>query len=163
MWQKEEGHFEVQNIDGGEVSLKDYDGKVVLIVNVASKWGRRLDETSFESFNILRKLRKIYHLSFIFYHLLSWLLSFLSLNFSLKHEVQVSRSPTTLNCAPFARVRFALDRCSLYQKYKARGFEVLAFPCNQFGGQEPGSNAEVKALRLKAECPSSKKTIRKMI
>src|SRR5512147_2627121 len=32
----------------------------------------------------------------------------------------------------------------LYQQYKARGFEVLAFPSNEFGGQEPGSNAEIK-------------------
>lgn len=32
----------------------------------------------------------------------------------------------------------------LYQAYKARGLEVLAFPSNDFGGQEPGSNAEIK-------------------
>lgn len=32
----------------------------------------------------------------------------------------------------------------LYQAYKAKGFEVLAFPSNDFGGQEPGTNAEVK-------------------
>ena len=31
-----------------------------------------------------------------------------------------------------------------YQKYKDRGFKVLAFPANQFGGQEPGSDAEIK-------------------
>jgi len=34
----------------------------------------------------------------------------------------------------------------LYQKYKAQGFAVLAFPCNQFGGQEPGSNADIKDI-----------------
>ncbi len=34
----------------------------------------------------------------------------------------------------------------LYEKYRAEGFVVLAFPCNQFGGQEPGSDAEVKAF-----------------
>ncbi|MDM4018980.1 glutathione peroxidase [Roseiconus lacunae] len=33
---------------------------------------------------------------------------------------------------------------SLYQKYKDKGFVVLGFPCNQFGGQDPGSNAEIK-------------------
>jgi glutathione peroxidase len=33
---------------------------------------------------------------------------------------------------------------SLYQKYKDQGFEVLAFPANNFGGQEPGSNEEIK-------------------
>jgi glutathione peroxidase len=29
---------------------------------------------------------------------------------------------------------------ALYRTYRSRGFEVLAFPCNQFGAQEPGSN-----------------------
>lgn len=36
------------------------------------------------------------------------------------------------------------------------GFEILAFPCNQFGGQEPGSNTEIKQFactRFKAEFP----------
>ncbi|MCP5397291.1 MAG: glutathione peroxidase [Sphingomonadaceae bacterium] len=32
---------------------------------------------------------------------------------------------------------------ALYQKYKDRGFEVMAFPCNQFGGQEPGDAGEI--------------------
>jgi len=27
-----------------------------------------------------------------------------------------------------------------------RGLEILAFPCNQFGGQEPGSNEDIKAF-----------------
>ena len=31
----------------------------------------------------------------------------------------------------------------LYERFKNRGFEVLAFPCNQFAGQEPGSDAEI--------------------
>ena len=31
----------------------------------------------------------------------------------------------------------------LWRKYGERGFEVLAFPCNQFGGQEPGDAAEI--------------------
>ena len=34
----------------------------------------------------------------------------------------------------------------LYDKYKDQGFEILAFPCNQFGGQEPASNAEIQAF-----------------
>ena len=33
---------------------------------------------------------------------------------------------------------------SLYKKYKDKGFEVLAFPCNQFAFQEPGTNQEIK-------------------
>ena len=32
----------------------------------------------------------------------------------------------------------------LYQKYKDQGLEVLGFPCNQFGNQEPGSNNEIE-------------------
>ncbi len=31
----------------------------------------------------------------------------------------------------------------LYREYKDRGVVVLGFPCNQFGGQEPGSEAEI--------------------
>lgn len=33
---------------------------------------------------------------------------------------------------------------ALYRKYKARGVEVLAFPANEFGAQEPGTEAEIK-------------------
>ena len=32
----------------------------------------------------------------------------------------------------------------LYSKYSNKDFEILAFPCNQFGVQEPGSNEEIK-------------------
>lgn len=35
---------------------------------------------------------------------------------------------------------------SLYGKYKAKGFEVLAFPANEFGEQEPGTNSEIKTF-----------------
>jgi glutathione peroxidase len=31
----------------------------------------------------------------------------------------------------------------LYETYKDRGFEILGFPCNQFLGQEPGTNEEI--------------------
>lgn len=31
----------------------------------------------------------------------------------------------------------------LYDKYKDKGLEILAFPCNQFMGQEPGTNEEI--------------------
>ncbi|HWA84735.1 MAG TPA: glutathione peroxidase [Opitutus sp.] len=33
---------------------------------------------------------------------------------------------------------------ALYAQHKNEGFVVLGFPCNQFGHQEPGSNAEIK-------------------
>ena len=35
---------------------------------------------------------------------------------------------------------------SLHQTYGERGFSVLAFPCNQFGGQEPGSEEEIQSF-----------------
>jgi glutathione peroxidase len=35
---------------------------------------------------------------------------------------------------------------ALQKKYKDRGLEVLGFPCNQFGAQEPGSAAEIGAF-----------------
>jgi len=34
----------------------------------------------------------------------------------------------------------------IYQKYNSLGFEILAFPCNDFGGQEPGTNEEIIAF-----------------
>jgi glutathione peroxidase len=44
----------------------------------------------------------------------------------------------------------------LHRKYKDRGFAVLAFPCNQFGNQEPGDDAKIAEfcdLRFKATFP----------
>jgi glutathione peroxidase len=35
---------------------------------------------------------------------------------------------------------------NLYQQYKDRGFNVLGLPCNQFAGQEPGSEEEIQAF-----------------
>ncbi|MDE2220972.1 MAG: glutathione peroxidase [Gammaproteobacteria bacterium] len=35
---------------------------------------------------------------------------------------------------------------ALYRKYHAQGFEVLGFPCDQFGNQEPGNEAEIRAF-----------------
>ena len=35
---------------------------------------------------------------------------------------------------------------ALYRKFKDRGFAVLAFPCNQFGAQEPGDAAEIASF-----------------
>ncbi len=35
---------------------------------------------------------------------------------------------------------------ALHQKFSARGLRVLGFPCNQFGNQEPGSEAEVQSF-----------------
>jgi glutathione peroxidase len=44
----------------------------------------------------------------------------------------------------------------LYNQYKGSDFEILGFPSNQFGGQEPGSNEQIKEFactRFKAEFP----------
>jgi glutathione peroxidase len=35
---------------------------------------------------------------------------------------------------------------AIYQKYQAQGFEILAFPSNDFGQQEPGSAKEIKSF-----------------
>jgi len=75
--------FTVTTIDGQELALKDKLGKVLLVVNTASKCG-----------------------------------------FTPQYE--------------------GLE--ALYRRFKDRGFEVLAFPCNQFGGQEPGSAEEIAAF-----------------
>jgi len=74
-------NFDVKTIDGESVNLEDYEGKVVLIVNVASKCGLT------PQYNGLQ---------------------------------------------------------AMYEKYKDKGFVVLGFPCNQFGSQEPGSEAQIK-------------------
>ena len=73
--------FEARTLAGKPVALRDYQGKVLLIVNTASKCG-----------------------------------------FTPQYE--------------------GLEE--LYRDYKDRGLEILAFPCNQFGAQEPGDAAEIK-------------------
>ena len=75
--------FQAELLDGQEQSLSAYAGKVVLIVNTASKCGFT------PQFSGLEKL---------------------------------------------------------YQQYKQQGLEILGFPCNQFGGQDPGSNSEIGAF-----------------
>lgn len=50
---------------------------------------------------------------------------------------------TASNCG-YTRQYTALQ--ALNQKYKAQGLEVLGFPANNFGGQEPGSNEEIGAF-----------------
>ncbi len=73
--------IKVKDIDGKDTSLNAYKGKVLLVVNVASKCG-------------------------------------------------LTPQYKTLEAAQ--------------QKYKDKGFTVLGFPCNQFLGQEPGTNEEIK-------------------
>ena len=35
---------------------------------------------------------------------------------------------------------------ALYRKYQSQGFAVLGFPCNQFGAQEPGNEADIQSF-----------------
>ncbi|KAG0227841.1 Glutathione peroxidase 2 [Actinomortierella wolfii] len=66
-----------------EISMKDFENKVILVVNVASKCG-------------------------------------------------------------FTKQYAGLEE--LYKKYKDRGLVVIGFPCNQFGGQEPGTEEEIESF-----------------
>lgn len=73
--------FKKKGITGEMIDFSDYKGKVVLVVNTASKCG-----------------------------------------FTPQYE--------------------GLEK--LHKKYKDQGLEILGFPCNQFGGQEPGSEVEIQ-------------------
>ena len=73
----------VLDMNKKEVNLSDYNGKVLLIVNVASECGNTPQYAGLEE---------------------------------------------------------------IYEKYHPKGFEILAFPCNDFGGQEPGTNEQIKTF-----------------
>jgi glutathione peroxidase len=75
--------FSAVTINGEEKSLSDYRGKVLLIVNTASKCG-----------------------------------------FTPQYQ----------------------ELQKLYEQYRDKGLEILGFPCNQFGNQEPGSNEEIASF-----------------
>jgi len=75
--------FTLPSIDGKPMPLSDFKGKVVLLVNVASRCGYTPQYSALES---------------------------------------------------------------LYEKYKDQGFVIVGFPANNFGGQEPGSNEEIKTF-----------------
>ncbi len=81
--QKSVYDFTVKGIDGKEVLLKEYKGKVLVMVNTASRCGFTRQYTDLEM---------------------------------------------------------------IYEKYKEQGLVVLGFPSNDFGGQEPGTNAEIKTF-----------------
>lgn len=85
--------FSAKDISGQEVNFKQYNGKVLLIVNTASKCG-------------------------------------------------------------FTRQYASLQE--LYERYRDQGFEVLAFPANNFANQEPGTDEEIKKfcdLKFKVNFP----------
>lgn len=41
------------------------------------------------------------------------------------------------------------DLEALYEKYKSKNFVIIGFPCNDFGGQEPGTSSDIKAFCTK--------------
>ncbi len=41
------------------------------------------------------------------------------------------------------------DLEALYEKYKSKNFVIVGFPCNDFGGQEPGTSADIKSFCTK--------------
>jgi glutathione peroxidase len=57
---------------------------------------------------------------------------------------QVMLIVNTASFCGFTAQYAGLER--LFNAYKNRGFQVLAFPCNQFGAQEPGSAAEIASF-----------------
>ena len=90
--------FEINSLQGKPMNLADYAGKVVLVVNTASKCG-----------------------------------------FTPQYE--------------------GLE--ALYKKYHDKGFEILGFPCDQFGHQEPGSDEDIAqfcTLNFGVSFPLFKKT-----
>ena len=40
------------------------------------------------------------------------------------------------------------DLQTMYERYRSKGFEILAFPANNFGQQEPGTNEDIKRFCL---------------
>ncbi|MCR5419646.1 MAG: glutathione peroxidase [Lachnospiraceae bacterium] len=50
---------------------------------------------------------------------------------------------TATGCGFTPQYRFLEET---YRKYKEKGFEILDFPCNQFGRQAPGSNSEIQSF-----------------
>ena len=63
----------------------------------------------------------------------------------------IDQSQKVCNCGSFVNTA---SKCgftpqyaglqTLYEQFKDRGFEILGFPCNQFGKQEPGTNDEIQ-------------------
>ena len=52
------------------------------------------------------------------------------------------------NCHLTQNVNYPALR-TLYQRYRAQGFNILAFPCDQFGGQAPGTSQEQREAAIR--------------
>ena len=60
-------------------------------------------------------------------------------------EVYKEKVLLIVNVASYCGLTYQYEGIeNIYKKYKDQGFEVLAFPCNQFAFQEPGTNEEIK-------------------
>ncbi|KAK9098147.1 hypothetical protein Syun_025192 [Stephania yunnanensis] len=126
--------FTVKDIDGKDVSLSKFKGKALLIVNVASRCG--LTSSNYTELSHLYEKYKPqgWGPTIEGPHLLSG----------------ISDSGSAVADGD------ALADVASWCDFACRSFEILAFPCNQFGGQEPGSNPEIKKFactRFKAEFP----------
>ncbi len=61
-----------------------------------------------------------------------------------KYENKVILIVNTASKCGLTKQLFELEE--LYGKYKDKGFEILAFPCNQFGHQEPLKNSDIESI-----------------
>lgn len=64
--------------------------------------------------------------------------------------------PSTIRAHSFCIFLLLQSQIGLFSFAYFSGLEILAFPCNQFGSQEPGSNEEIQEFvctRFKAEYP----------
>ncbi|KAL9655822.1 hypothetical protein ABK040_000886 [Willaertia magna] len=113
------------------ISMEDYRGKVVLIVNVASKCGFADQYGMFIVYSStfpLISLKYIHYTTFCCLNLKPNILSVNINHFNLKYNFKIY-------------LKEPLQK--LYEEYKDKGLEILAFPCNQFGKQEPGNSSEI--------------------
>lgn len=114
-----------------------------------------------------------YLLIYLLYCILYFLLIFIIIAAVVWHK-QITKN--WMNCTRNTRIKVCLlmeERnfshqpwgCEFYDTWtcvSCLGFEILAFPCNQFGGQEPGTNEEIKetaCTRFKAKFPIFDKVI----
>jgi len=65
------------------------------------------------------------------------------------NEVKMDKFKGNVVCVVNVASQWGLTKANyvqfskLYDEYNSKGLKILAFPCNQFGGQEPGTHAEI--------------------
>ncbi|KAM3289813.1 putative glutathione peroxidase 8 isoform X2 [Capsicum chacoense] len=120
--------FAVMDAMGKDVDLSIYKGKVLIIVNVASKWERinLCPEDNHEFITFLFLVIRVTHSVVL---VIFFLIELLTIICFVVYSGMTNSNYTELN--------------QLYEKYKNKGLEILAFPCNQFGEEEPGTNDQI--------------------